>query len=44
MDKLTDSNFDIKIKSIQNIIKTRASRYLTAYGKATVIKSLIASK
>ena len=44
MDTITDVNFNIMLESIQNIIKTWESRCLTAYGKATTVKSLIASK
>ena len=44
MDTITDVDFNIRLESIQDIIKTWESTCLTAYGKAIVVKSLIALK
>ena len=44
IDNITEYNFQKKINSTRNIIKTWKSRSLTLYGKVAVLKSLVMSK
>ena len=41
LDKIEKMNYEIKIKSVKNLISLWKRRYLTPLGKVTVIKSLL---
>ena len=43
-DKITDNNIIMKIEEIQKLIQIWNARYLTPFGKITIVKSLFLSK